>query len=188
MNQEPKVIMAESPEAASIQTVTGWVSSNGQFWGNDERMARYCGSTHKTCDCGAIVEQRSYCKYCHAKRSIEKYNKMERKAWDGDAMLYSGSHDKYFSDMDEVLDYCDDNEFQLHELRLVICEPLYASMLDIDSHCESELCEDDQAPKELREAAAVFNRAIEAYGKPLSWMPGKFALELNSVATEPAKS
>ena len=47
MNDIKKIILPESPEAASIQTVTGWVSSNGRYWGNDEHMARYDGSTHR---------------------------------------------------------------------------------------------------------------------------------------------
>jgi hypothetical protein len=47
---EEKVVMYESSEAASIQTVTGWVGADGRFWGNDEHMARYCGATHRHCE------------------------------------------------------------------------------------------------------------------------------------------
>lgn len=50
------MIMRESAEAASFQTVTGWVSSNGHFYGNDERTARYDGCTHQLCEsCGVAV-------------------------------------------------------------------------------------------------------------------------------------
>ena len=43
-NKEPeKIVTYDSAEAASIQTVTGWVSRSGRFWGNDEHMARYDG-------------------------------------------------------------------------------------------------------------------------------------------------
>ena len=35
---EKPIIMEDSPEAASIKTVTGWVSRTGRFWGNDERL------------------------------------------------------------------------------------------------------------------------------------------------------
>ena len=39
-NKEPeKIVPYDSSEAASIQTVTGWVSRSGRFWGNDEHMA-----------------------------------------------------------------------------------------------------------------------------------------------------
>ena len=47
MNDIKQIILPESPEAASVQTVTGWVSRTGRYWGNDERMARYDGSTHR---------------------------------------------------------------------------------------------------------------------------------------------
>jgi len=50
-NKEPeKIVPYDSAEAASIQTVTGWVSRSGRFWGNDEHMARYDGCTHRKCD------------------------------------------------------------------------------------------------------------------------------------------
>lgn len=41
-NKEPeKIVPYDSSEAASIQTVTGWVSRSGRFWGNDEQMERF---------------------------------------------------------------------------------------------------------------------------------------------------
>ena len=47
---EKPIIMEDSPEAASIKTVTGWVSRTGRFCGDDERMARFDGSTHNRRD------------------------------------------------------------------------------------------------------------------------------------------
>lgn len=49
---DKKRILYDSPEAASVQTVTGWVSSRGMFCGNDEHMARHHGSTHRVCEKG----------------------------------------------------------------------------------------------------------------------------------------
>ncbi len=189
MNNEPKVILDTSPEAASIQTLTGWVSSTGQFWGGNERAARFDGSTHTACQCGQVIE-RPYtsCETCREKRYIERYLAKERKAWDGEAMLFSDSHDQYFSDINEVLDYCYDHDCTPEELRLIICEPQFAPWLDIDAHCEQVLCEDETAPKELRAAADAFNKAVKDYGKPLSWMPGKFALDISEITLEPAQS
>ncbi|MDE9687494.1 hypothetical protein R4T22_18735 [Citrobacter portucalensis] len=37
-----KIVMMDSDEAASIQTVTGWVDRQGRFWGGDEHQARCC--------------------------------------------------------------------------------------------------------------------------------------------------
>ena len=40
-NKEPeKIVPYDSAEAASIQTVTGWVSRSRRFWGDDEHMAQ----------------------------------------------------------------------------------------------------------------------------------------------------
>ena len=36
-----QIIAYDSAEAASIQTVSGWVSRAGRFFGNDEHMARH---------------------------------------------------------------------------------------------------------------------------------------------------
>lgn len=44
-----KIVMMDSDEAASIQTVTGWVDRQGRFWGGDEHQARWCGATHRKC-------------------------------------------------------------------------------------------------------------------------------------------
>ncbi|MEB2744543.1 hypothetical protein [Citrobacter portucalensis] len=44
-----KIVMMDSDEAASIQTVTGWVDRQGRFWGKDENQARWCGATHRKC-------------------------------------------------------------------------------------------------------------------------------------------
>jgi hypothetical protein len=49
INQNEKIVMMDSDEAASIQTVTGWVDRHGRFWGKDEHQARWCGATHRKC-------------------------------------------------------------------------------------------------------------------------------------------
>ncbi|KGB00537.1 hypothetical protein DR73_495 [Enterobacteriaceae bacterium ATCC 29904] len=45
--QIEKVVMMDSPEAASIQTLTGWVDRQGRYWGKDEHQARWCGAMQK---------------------------------------------------------------------------------------------------------------------------------------------
>jgi len=45
------VVMEDSAEAASVQTVTGWVSRLGHFFGANEgaeRTARYDGCTQRS--------------------------------------------------------------------------------------------------------------------------------------------
>lgn len=179
------IVLDTSDEAASVKTVTGWVSRDGRFWGDDERMARYAGSTHKQCECGAVADK-SYirCEACRAKADIEKYNSLECKAWDGDTFLYSDAHDKYFQDADDLSDYLsgsfDEGDApSLEDLRLMICEPNYARQVESDIWSD-DLPEDGDLPNELELALLVLNEVIRKL-PPLSWSPGKYAAELQSV-------
>src|ERR1035441_3784975 len=93
---EPKIVLYDSPEAATFQTgLSGWVSRTGRWWGNDEHMARWEGCTHKKCACGEITEK-GYCKACRDKKDDEKFWARPRVEWDGKAMLYSEWNDKYY--------------------------------------------------------------------------------------------
>lgn len=178
-----KIILADSDEAASIQTVTGWVSSAGRFWGNDEHMARYDGSTHRRCECGEIIEQRSYCEKCHARAEHEKYLALPRVPWDGIAPLNIWGTDTYFFDEDSLKDHCFDNDCQPKDLPLVICEPKYADPIDANEHYCDDIPEDGEVPAEIQNAFDVLNAAIKACTDPLCWYPGKQAVTPESLPT-----
>jgi len=185
MNKEPKTVLYDSPEAASVQTVTGWVDRHGRFWGNDEHMARWCGATHEKCPkCGAVKGMRSYCEPCHKAAETEKWLAMPREPWDGVAMLYSEAHDRYFSDIEEVADYCNDSESNVEALRLIICKPNMARPIEPEDHFIDDLPEDGELPVALQEAFAALNDAILACKEPLSWSPGKTAPTPESVSIE----
>ena len=114
-----QIIAYDSAEAASIQTVTGWVSRTGIFFGNDEHMARYDGCTHRQCGkCSALIPVHSYCRDCADKASIEKYASMPRADWNGSDMLYSKAHDVWFQDADYLADYCDEHSCTWNGLRM----------------------------------------------------------------------
>lgn len=186
MNKPEIIILDTSDEAASIKTVTGWVSRTGRFWGDDERMARYDGSAHKVCACGAMISQKSYCRLCADRRQLEKYEAMERKPWDGESMLYSDGSDEYFSDMSEVHDRCAENDINVADLRLIICEPNYASQIDPSEHYCDDVPEDGEVPAGIAAAFDALNKAIRECGTPLSWSPGKYALDLELLGQEAA--
>lgn len=186
MKKTDKIILDTSPEAASIKTVTGWFSRTGRFWGDDERMARYDGCTHKQCECGNVAEK-SYlrCDKCRAIKDREKYEAMPVQVWDGQSFLYSDAHDKYFQDLeslvDHLSDYDDDEKYTLEDLRLVICEPNYARQIESDQWAD-DLPEDGDMPSEMEEALRVFNEVVRR-APPLSWSPGKFAADSASIKT-----
>jgi hypothetical protein len=171
--KEPKIIMRESDEAASIKTVTGWVSSNGHFWGDNESMARYNGSTHQLCECGEVVERcRIKCPSCEKKDRDAEFDALETKVWDGEPLV-TDDDDHYFFTIEALLDYCYDINTQPQDLRLRICQPQYGREIGGDYFCD-ELAEDGEVPESIQEAMNALNVAIKDAG-PLSWYPSKFA-------------
>jgi hypothetical protein len=176
MKQVKKKIMYESPEAAQLKTVTGWVSSSGHFYGDNEHSARYDGSTHKLCECGnEHTKTYTMCAECRTKKEIERFHAKEFKVWEGEPLCLDGS-DEYFFDEDALFDYCADNNVKSDDLHLVICDPNYASEVD-EERWYDELPEDqylhDVAP-DISEALERLNKVIRESNTILSWFPGKY--------------
>jgi hypothetical protein len=178
---EPKpVIPYDSPEAASIQTVTGWVSRDGFFYGKEERSARYSGCTHRPCDeCGELTEKSwTKCRSCIAKAELERFARLERASWDGEQMLYSEAHDRYFSNPDEVREYAEEEDedggkLDITAMRIVLCKPQRLHRVDT-SYWEDALPEDVDLPGDVEAALELLNEAISEAG-PVSWLPGNKA-------------
>lgn len=172
--KEKKIIMRESDEAASIQTVTGWVSSDGRWYGNDENLARYGGCTHQLCACGAVVDRgRIKCDKCHDKQRWEKYKSLQTKVWDGLEFLVMWDDDKFFFHDSDLMDYCEEMQMQPQDLQLVFAKPVYGRYLDTD-YFQDELYEDGDLPNAITEAMDKFNEVVKAAG-PLSWTSGNVA-------------
>lgn len=55
------------------------------------------------------------------------------------------------------------------------CAPNYPRELTSEYFCD-DLPEDGDVPAEIEDAIRVFNAALKAYGKPLSWSEGKIAV------------
>ena len=177
MTEQDKAIMFDSDEAAQYRTnMSGWVSRNGRYWGNDERAARYDGCTHRPCEnCGEPTEKGwLMCAKCRNLRDEARYKAMPKEEWNEKGMLCSG--DKYFSSWDEVDEYCEEEGVGKGNLRLVICEPNYLPLLPSDYGCD-ELVEDGELPDSVEQAIEDFNKVIKAEG-PVSWEPGKKAVIL----------
>lgn len=171
--------MYESNDAASIKTVTGWVSRDGHFWGNDEHMARWGGCTHRICENNpdhGVHEIRSYCEKCHDERRQQYFDSLEKKVFAGENLVIFDS-DFYFFDFDSLIDYCIENEVLPSELRLMICEPNHIPEFYIIDHCENELPEDgdeSHIPRSVLETADALNKAIRE-SDAISWSQGKYA-------------
>ena len=175
-------IAYESDEAASIQTVTGWVSADGQFWGGDEHMARFVGSTHRTCGRNpshGSYETRAWCKKCREEHINAQYTAMPREPYDGRPVTLYDS-DEYFFDADGLRDWLRDNEIDPNDVQLVFCEPNRAAEIDPLDHFAEDLPEDGDEgvfSARLIDAFDALNAAIRDE-PPLSWRPGKVAATL----------
>ncbi|OCA55176.1 hypothetical protein [Photorhabdus namnaonensis] len=172
-----KIIMYDSEEAASIKIVTGWVASDGSFWGDDEDMARYSGSTHRKCKNNPehpIVRRNDYCSICREEKNNEEFNAMERKEWDRETPIAIFNTDQYFWDEYDLLEYCNENNISPKELRLVICEPNYPAEIDGEDYFCDDLPPDGELPSELQGAFEILNIAIRNCG-PLSWSQGNIS-------------
>lgn len=170
-----QIVMNSSPEAAELKTVTGWVSRNGHFFGKDERLARWDGCTHVSCNgCGAAVQKnRTLCEACRTAKEIERYAALPKVGWDGETPLYSEAADEYFFDRQELEDKLYDEDITAESLRLVICTPNYPSQIDYDHWCD-DLPEDGELPDDIADAVTALNEVIKK-SAPLSWSPGKQA-------------
>lgn len=172
MNKEEKIIMFESDEAAQMKTVTGWVSADGRFYGNDERAARYAGSTHSKCECGGMVEKGwTICETCRHKSAQERYLKLPYKDWDGKVPICLYDGDEYFWDEEKLLDYLYDHELNGSEVQLVFCDPVNYQSIDTET-VAGDSHEDWEPSKELEEKIAEFNKYLATLPAH-SWFPGK---------------
>lgn len=175
-----KIILPSSDEAASVQTVTGWVSRLGHYYGKDEGLARYDGSTHRECKkCGKLIRRSGYCVDCYIQSEIEKYEKMERREWNGTDPLYSHSVDKYFWDENELEEYLVSVGGDAKSLRLIICVPVYATEIDPADFYGDDL-DDGKSPDELQLIFDELNVCIRESKIILSWQPGPYAADVEA--------
>jgi hypothetical protein len=186
---DQKVITYDSPEAASIKTMTGWVASDGRFWGDDEHMARFCGSTHRVCPTNAahgLVAHRSYCKACHAEKEEQKWQDMTKEPFTEDIFplcVFGG--DQYFFDIDDLTDWLEEHEIRPELVRLVKCTPNYPQTIDPEDQYIDVLPEDGDVPDEVAEAFRVLNDELKKCG-PISWSAGAVGVLLPADLLESA--
>lgn len=183
-NQPELIVLSDSPDAASYQTVSGWVSRTRHFFGDNERLARYDGSTHSACTGCHAIAPKSYmlCDKCRANEDTARWNKREIIEWDGTTPFCLADGDEYFFDNDRFFDWFDDASFdddtKPEDVRLLICAPVFFKQVDTeywnDAFCDDDLYSDaNPLPPEIAKALEEFNKVIKAYTKPSCWRPGK---------------
>jgi hypothetical protein len=168
-----EIILEDSDEAAQPGIATGWVSSNGIFYADNqegaERAARYMGCTHVKCSrCGEPVAKGAFCTLCCEGRAAERVAKMPREEWDGSFPIYDGIHDEFIED-DTELDELLSGGKAFNEWHFQKCKPNHVGNLDPYDFCCDELPEDGEVPDAVTEAAESFNAAVK--GIVLSYSP-----------------
>lgn len=173
-----KPIFIDSPEAAELKTVTGWMSRNGIFCGDDEKLARIHGYTHVHCECGNDHEK-GYCADLWRLLEKKEFATYPLKPWDKSTVAVNllGA-DHYFYDFESLVDYVGDSGISdLSELRLVHCDGHGLTEIDYD-HWTDDLAEDGELPDAVYEALKKLNEAIRNEGD-VCWLPSKTAVDLS---------
>ncbi len=172
---DTKIILKSSDEAAKyVENISGWVDRHGRFYGTAEDQARWSGCTHIECDeCGSIRERNSYCRPCHEKKTIKKFNALEKRQWDEKTPLYLDNTDEYFFDYESLLEYIDEHRLKLNKMRLVLCRPVKMITVDEDYFLE-QMHEDAELPAEVATALEALNTAI-LDAETITWEPDKYA-------------
>ena len=181
MKNEP-VVLYDSQEAASIKTVTGWGFRDGRFFGDNEDVARFSGSTHRKCKNNPdhpIYRVNSYCEVCWKERRNEKFAAMEHAEWDEVTPIVIFDSDTYFFDIDDLRDYCEEHGVTPSQLQLVLCKPNYPSEIDGEDHFCDDLPPDGELPDELKQAFEALNAVIRK-SAPLSWSQGDTAVTIST--------
>lgn len=146
--KEEKIILFDEPGLVQYRKdIEGWTGPDGLYYGKGpegERRARYANSTHKKCECGGIMSRGWLkCENCRAESSRKAFEQLESIEWDGKSMMCLWGDDKFFSDMDEVYEYCEDNDILPEELQLMHCEKrIRISEVNIDELNEEYITED----------------------------------------------
>lgn len=144
--------------------------------------------THTDCEsCGSEFEKEytydKECKVCKSKKEKIKYEKLPLIEWDGKSALFDfESDDKYFFDISEVIEYCNDNEINPRDLKLVTCTKSSFTPLSLDwitSDYES-VHEDWQPSKEFEEKINEFNKWL-ATQNTYTWFPSNLRVDISNL-------
>jgi len=174
--EQEEIILSDSPKAAAKATITyedpnnpgkiitsyGWVSRHHTFFGDNEKIARYHGSTHNVCERCQKPTDKPYtkCPVCRAKAEEERYFRMEYQPWNGKAYVFDYNTGEYFYDLDSFLTHYEDSGEDIELARLVLTRPVFINEVSID-YFEDCFPEDHDPPAEFLQILEEFNMKIK---------------------------
>lgn len=168
------IITPDMPEALKEikENVTVWISRNGKGFLNED-SARWDGSTHtrcKDCETGFASKSWTICEYCRGvkektrlEEKLERWSKLPEGEPDDDGMVYCLVNDCFIqADMDHITDFCDENELEFSDLRLVVAAKSNLREIDYDFFCD-DVHEDHEFTKEFETRLKEFNEFLSNY-------------------------
>ena len=176
-NKEIKLF--DDPKLVEYRTdLEGWTGPDKLYYGKGEegeRRARAANSTHKKCECGNVFLKNSYCDVCAAERRKKDFLKKEEVEWDGESYMCIRDDEKFFSDMDDFFEWCEQEEIEdPTQVELMLCErDIKISEIDIDELNEEYCSEDGEKGvcyyhPEIAEKVDELNKLIRN-AKPIFW-------------------
>lgn len=176
---DEEIIMYDEAAVPIQKTITLWASRDGKKACHEEGVARYTFCTHRPCsECGKPAEKMyTACASCREKNELQRFLKRPREDWDGEQMIYSDATEKFYEDPYSAIEDGRDLDIQPDDMRLILCDPKYAR---IEEDYFADLLPEDTevVPAAISKAIDDFNAAALAHG-PISWEPGKKALDLS---------
>jgi len=173
------IILNDSTEAAQLKTVTGWYDRFGQYFGQDERTARWSGCTHVKCsECEAVTEKhRSVCDSCHQKARIAVFNAFPVEKWDGKTPVVFFDTDRFLYG-ESILDFIADSDpAKDSELRICKCLPNHLRLIETDVWQDDLPDDGGELPDEVQQAVDWLNHVIKA-AAPVSWTETAIAIDV----------
>jgi hypothetical protein len=168
--------MSSYPENSDWKTVEGYVCRTcNRYWGEDKNLANYCCSDHSICKCGNKTKDKSWaiCEECLRKRDEQRWEKAEEVDWNGETPLCLFNGDKYFFCIDSILCYLEDNEIEISDLRLELCEAEPMPVFSMYEFLEDYLPEDMPEPDGSYEIEQIVNKFLDGNWQPCYMGCGK---------------
>lgn len=153
------------------ENVNVYISRNNKGF-FDESTARYHGASHlkcTKCETGYAVKPRVVCDECEGvaktdklQEKIKTWKSLPSKEITEKCMLYCIFHDEFIDGSDDsILDFCDDNEIELSDLKLVFADKKHLSIGLY--YFEDDVHEDHDFSKEFKDKLEEFNNFLSSY-------------------------
>jgi len=158
MKQKPEL---PYEEAAEQRTVTGWACKTcSLFYGDKEDLARWCCAKDMPCPCGKRCSKgRTCCDECRQKHDDERYQKLSEADWDGESPLVLFMDDRYFFDIEDIIQYMDDHDIpDASHLQFELCERAKPRHFDAEEFCSDDMYEDQEL-----DGAEEINATVNAW-------------------------